>query len=72
MTTKDETKAAVETILAVAEAIRELKEVPTGHLYAVLCGKLELQTFQKIIGMLKNAGLVTEANHVLTWKEPTK
>jgi hypothetical protein len=60
-------QAAVETIRAVADALRELKEVPSGHLYARLMGHTSLQSYELIISTLKSAGLVTEQNHLLTW-----
>lgn len=65
--TKEQISAAFQTIAAVAEAIRELKEVPSGHLYAQLMGSLSLDTYQAIIGRLTGAGLVLEENHLLTW-----
>lgn len=65
--TAEQARAAVDTIMAVAVAIRDLGSVPSGHLYARLMGRLELQQFQQIIAILKRTGAVTEANHVLTW-----
>lgn len=63
-------EAAVSAVLAVAEAIRSLGSVPSGHLYAQLMGHLTLEQYTSIIGALKGAGVVTEQNHLLTWKEP--
>jgi DNA-binding transcriptional ArsR family regulator len=69
--TKTEVKAAVEILKAVADAIRELGEVPSGHLYANLMSKLSLAQFEQVLGVLKGAGLVRESNaHLLTWIEP--
>ena len=65
-------RGAVGVVLAVAEAIRDLKEVPSGHLYAQLMGHMELATYNKIIDILKNAGMVREQNHLLTWTGPNK
>jgi len=73
LTTKDEIKAGLQTIMAVADSIRELGEVPSGTLYAVLMGKLSLEGFNKVLGILKNAGLVTETEgHLLRWTGPAK
>ena len=66
----DAAKAALEVLRVVADTIRELKQVPSGHLYAQLMGTMDLATYEKIIGVLKNAGLITEQNHLLTWNEP--
>ena len=63
--------AGLEALKAIAEAIRELGEVPSGHLYANLQGHITIGQFEQAIGILKNAGLVRESNaHMLTWIEP--
>ena len=62
-----EVKAALGILTAVADAIRELGEVPSGHLYAHLVSKLSLEQYEQIIATLKQAGLITESNHLLTW-----
>ena len=65
--TNTEVKAAFGILQAVAEAIRELGEVPSGHLYANLMSKLSLAQFEQVLGVLKGAGLVRESNaHLLT------
>ena len=60
-------QAALEIIKAVADTIKELGSVPSGHLYAQLMGHLTLDQYNQIIGVLKNTGLVSESNHLLTW-----
>jgi hypothetical protein len=60
----------VQVIAAVAEAIRDLKEVPNGHLYARVMQYLTLDQYNQILGTLKSAGLIEEANHVLKWTGP--
>ncbi len=68
---KETLKAALNTVRAVAEAIREAKQIPSGHLYAVLCPVLSLEEYEKIINMLINAGLVRrDQSHLLHWIEP--
>jgi hypothetical protein len=69
--TKEQLLAAVMATKAVAESIRELRVVESGKLYAVICGSLDLATYQHIINTLKRIELVREdANHVLTWAGP--
>jgi hypothetical protein len=64
-------KAALEVTLAITESIRELGEIPAGHLYAPLMGLMSLATFESILRTLKNAGLVSESPaHLLTWIGP--
>ena len=62
-------KAALEIIQAVADTIKELGSVPSGHLYAQLMGHLNLDQYNQIIGVLKSSGLVSESNHLLTWNQ---
>ena len=65
--TKEQVSAAIRTTQAVAEAIRELKEVPSGQLYARLMSVLSLSQYNQIIDVLKKAGVVSESNHLLKW-----
>ena len=66
-TTQNDVTAALGILKVVADAIRELGEVPSGHLYAHLMSKLSLEQYEQVIGILKQAGLITESNHLLTW-----
>lgn len=68
--TKQQMKAALAITVAVAEAIRELGSIPSGHLYAQLMGRIDLAGYTRIIDTLKNAGLVAEERNLLTWKGP--
>jgi len=68
--TKEQVKAALETVRVIADAIRELGSVPSGELYARVMPHLDLATYDQVIQTLKNCGLVTEAAHVLTWTGP--
>jgi len=65
-------QAAVEIIKTVAEALRELGSVPSGHLYARVMNFLNLDAYTRVIDSLKRTGLVTEKNHLLTWTGPTE
>lgn len=58
-------------LISVGECIRELGEVPSGHLYARLMGKLSLESYEAIIRQLVKADLVKRSNaHLLTWIGP--
>jgi hypothetical protein len=63
-------KAALGILTAVADAIRDLKEVPSGHLYANLMSKLSFAQYEQVIGVLKSTGLIKENAHLLTWVGP--
>lgn len=67
MSNQAQVNAAVQIVVAVGQAIREAKSIPSGHLYAHLMGRMNLETYNKVIGVLKNTGAVKEENHVLTW-----
>ena len=69
-TTTNQVVAAVQTVAAIAEAIRGLAEVPNGQLYAQVCGALTLDQYQQAIALLKRADLVSESGHVLRWIGP--
>lgn len=63
--------AAVGIAMAMAEAIRDLGQVPAGHLYAMVCSKVTLQQFDSLIAVLARSGLVRrEASHLLVWTGP--
>lgn len=68
--TTHELKAGFNIILAVTEAIREARELPSGTLYALLCGKMDLPTYERMIQILKNTKLVEEKAHMLRWIGP--
>lgn len=68
---KRQIEAALGTIQAIAETIRDLGEVPSGVLYARLMGTLPLHDYNRVIDILKRSGLVTETpGHLLRWSGP--
>lgn len=71
-TKKQDVIAAFNATWAVAEAIRELGEVPEGQLYAGLSEHLDLGTFEKLIGVLVASNLIDRTHHVLRWIGPAK
>jgi hypothetical protein len=62
-----QTKAVIEVLMAVADAIKELKAVPSGHLYAALMGKMDIQSYEAIIRTLVNTKLVARRGDLLVW-----
>lgn len=63
----DNYRAAETTVLIVREAIKELGEIPSGVLYAQLCGYFSLETYQEIISLLAMAGVITIHNHMIKY-----
>ena len=68
--TPEQIKATVDTLSALAGAIKELKQVPSGVLYSQVMAHMSLGTYERCIETLKGAGVVTESNYLLTWVEP--
>ena len=69
--TNQQVRAYMLTLKAIAETIRELKSVPSGHLYAQLMGKMSLEVYNGIISKLEGAGMVSRGEgHLLTWIGP--
>lgn len=56
--------------LVLAEAIRDLGEVPNGHLYARVMAYMSFERYTTAIGVLKSANLIEEKNHMLKWIGP--
>lgn len=68
MATTQQVSGAFKIAIAVAEAIREAKQIPAGTLYAVMMGYLTLEQFEGIIGSLVRAGVVArDGSHLLRW-----
>ena len=71
MSKTEEALKAVRVAHAVAETIRNLGEVPSGHLYARLMGVMDLQQYRQVIDLLVDARLVERtASHLLRWIGP--
>lgn len=65
---KEQYTAAIKTTAAVAECIRELGSVPSGHLWARLMDRLTFEEYESIIRVLINTGLIRqEPSHLLMW-----
>lgn len=71
MSKTSEAIAAVRVAHAVAETIRELGQVPSGHLYARLMGVMEIHQYEQVIDLLVDARLVERTPfHLLRWIGP--
>jgi hypothetical protein len=69
--TAEQRKAGLQVVMAVAETVREVGECPSGTVYAALVGRVTFEGYQKILGILQNAGLVSVGkDHMLRWTGP--
>lgn len=62
----------VQIARAVADAIRELQEVPSGHLYAGLMSQIDITLYNKVLDTLKGAKLIEAKGDLLRWIGPAK
>lgn len=65
--TKEKVRVYIEVVKATADAIKELKEVPNGELYARLMEYVTFDQYCAIILTLKNSGVIRETNNLLIW-----
>lgn len=65
--TSEQIQSAITAVSEIGKVIREVKRIPSGHLYAQLMGVLSLEKYEMIIGLLKKTGLITEQNNELIW-----
>ena len=68
-TISDAQKAAlVLAVDAIYEAIKLAGDagIPSGHLYAMVTGKMSIDIYQTIIGVLEEKGKINNKGHLLT------
>jgi hypothetical protein len=65
--TKEQLIGALRVMDVIVDCIKEGGDngIPSGHLYAHLMGSMRLETYEKMIGMLIEAGRIKRSNHVL-------
>lgn len=69
--TRAQLDAAMKQLLAIGEAIREARRIPSGHLYAIVMGAMPIESYEKIVGILERAGAVRrEGDELVSLLEP--
>ena len=63
----EQSKAGLRLGVAAAETVKDLGQVPSGHLYAALMHQMTLDQYTKVVNIMKRAGMVKENNNLLTW-----
>ena len=69
------TKSQKETLKLVIQILREAiadagkNGIPSGHLYAMLMGRMSLHLYQSLIAGMVDAELITNKGHLLKIKE---
>jgi hypothetical protein len=62
--------AALAAIRALAQGVCTAREIPSGHLYAMVRRRMTLSGYHAAISFLKSARLVEEQNFLLRWIGP--
>ena len=62
--------AGLQVIKAIADIVREVGEVPAGHLYSAVMGVMDLDRFQHIVDVLVGSKLIRKQGDLLTWVGP--
>ena len=71
--TREQVKSALQAAMVLAECIRELGEVPSGHLYAQVMSRMDIGAYESCISMLIHAKLIARSgSHLLVWIGPAK
>ena len=65
-----EVEAGARVMIAVTQAIHDAGEIPSGHLYAMLAGRMDHAAYEKMISLLLNTGLVEKRGDLLIWAGP--
>jgi hypothetical protein len=65
--TTNELKAGFAALQALAEAVRELKQVPSGILYSRVMNYLDINAYESAIRTLCNAGVIRKSGDLLHW-----
>lgn len=65
--TAEKVSAALDIVRIVADCIKELGAVPSGHLYARLMPHMTFGTYAMILDVLTHGGLIKIENNVITW-----
>jgi hypothetical protein len=70
--TTQELQAGLTMLHSVAETIREAGELPSGTIYATLTGRVTLEGYEKMLCILRGAGLIAvDDSHLVRWVGPT-
>lgn len=69
--TPEQVKAMVEllrdifALIKTATAESPLRGIPSGHLYAAVSDVMDLDTYNRLILVMKDSGLIEEVNYLL-------
>lgn len=69
--TPEQINTLLDLVHALADTIRDLGQVPSGHLYAAIVDSYDFNAYGVAINILTRSGLVKQlSNHMLVWTGP--
>ena len=70
--TPSDVHAALDATITLAQAIAAAgpEGVPSGHLYAQLCGVMSLDAYERMIALLVRVGAIERRGYLLVGKVP--
>jgi hypothetical protein len=60
--------AQMEVLVALADAIKSLKQIPNGELYARVMDKFTIESYNSYINALVNIKAIEIKNNMIIWK----
>lgn len=65
---EQDARKVAKVVAAIGEAIHDLGQVPSGHLYAsIMSTQMTISVYSMCITLLRRASLVSEKGHELKW-----
>lgn len=65
--TRAQLSAYLDGIKALADMVKVKGSIPSGHLYAMVMGHIDLSCYENMIGVLIRADVIRKTGDVLTW-----
>lgn len=65
--TKAEITSGLNVLRALAETVKELGEVPNGHLYATVMSLMDIHQYNKAIDLLVRSTVILKQGDLLKW-----
>ena len=67
MVSAEEIKAGIAVALVAVQIVREKKSIPSGELYALLCGRVTIDGYNGMLRFLEKQNLISVQNHLVRW-----
>ena len=68
MVSAEEIKAGIALALVAVQIVREKKSMPSGELYALLCGQVTIDGYNGLLRFLQKQNLISVQNNLVRWQ----